>query len=279
MSPQSSGLVLANLHQVPAFSGFSSLTDLVSQDNLSRMIFKPSLFQEAAARLDVFRDLSELRAVTALPSLKERIGASALALDLRHGVQLYGAMMVFPVFNDRPDALESVGSAMSRALKDELTWPQTLTMETLGSFAVSVRRAFDIREDHLTSVQRNDLIQIAARLNEAADGLCAFNPAETYSPIQARKIGALIEVLYGCGFGSDRWRGPADALHRLTRNWGKFDTTTRREELQRLARLAGEILDDVEASYRSLFDPIGATPDFNLAGATAPLIRQLGSLV
>jgi hypothetical protein len=183
------------------------------------------------------------------------------------------------VFTDRPDSLESVGSAMSRALKDELSWPQSLTLETLGSFAVSVRRAFDIREDHLTAVQRHDLIQIAARLNEAADGLCAFNPAETYSPIQARKIGVLIEVLYGCGFGDDRWRGPADALQRLTRNWGKFDTTTRREELQRLARLAGEILDDVKASYRTLFDPIGATPDFNLAGATAPLGRQLESLV
>ncbi len=239
------------------------------------MIFKPSLFQEAAGRLNAFQDLADLRAIMGLPSAKERLGACAQALDLRHGVQVYGAMLVF---TDAPDALDSVGSSMSRAVKDELSWPQTLTLETLGSFAASVRKVFEVRSDHLMAEQRHDLMQIAARLNEASADLCAFDAAEAISPIQARKIGTLIEVLYGCGFGDDDWQGLADGLHRLTRNWGKFDVTTRTEELRRSARLAGEMLEEVKASYRNLFDPIGATPDFNLAGAIAPLVRHLDSL-
>ncbi|HSA59552.1 MAG TPA: hypothetical protein VLJ37_07690 [bacterium] len=275
ISPELSSLALAGLRQVRAFSGLSGLSDLISQDNLARLIFKPSLFQEAAVRLNAFHDLDDLRAIMGLASIKERLGACAQAIDLRHGVQIYGAMMVF---NDELDALESLGKTMSRALKDELNWPHTLTLETLGGFAASVRRTFDMRSDHLTAEQRHDLMQTAARLNEASANLCAFDPAEAISPIQARKIGTLIEVLYGCGFGDDRWQGIADALHRLTRNWGKFDVTTRTEELQRSARLAGDMLEEVKTSYRNLFDPIGGTPDLKLAGATAPLGRHLDSL-
>lgn len=240
------------------------------------MVFKPSLFQEASGRFSAFHDLADLRAIMGQASLKERLGACAQALDLRHGVQVYGAMLVF---NDGPDALESLGTAMSRALKDELNWPRSLTLETLGSFAASVRRAFDIRGDQLTAEQRHGLIQTAARLNEASADLCALDPTQAISPIQARQIGTLIETLYGCGFGDDRWQGLAEGLYRLARNWGKFDVTTRTEELRRVALLAGEMLEEVKASYRNLFDPIGATPDFNLAGATAPLGRHLESLI
>jgi hypothetical protein len=275
ISPESSDFALARLRQVPAFSGLFRLDDLMSQDNLARMIFKPSLFQDVASRLSAFHDLTDLRAIMGLPSMKERLGASAQALDLRHGVQIYGAMVVF---SEGPDTLESVGESISRALKDELSWPLEVTLATLGEFAFSVRRTFDVRENHLTAEQRHDLMQIAARLNESAVDLCAFDPAQAISPIQASKIGTLIEVLYGSGFGNDRWQGLADGLRRLTQNWGKFDVTTRTEELRRMARVAGEILDEVKESYRKLFDPIGATSDFNLAGATAPLGRHVDFL-
>lgn len=219
--------------------------------------------------------MTDLRSAVSLPSVKERLEASAAALDLRYGVQIYGAMLVF---NDRHDDLAVIQRSISRALKDELAWPPSLTLESLGNFAASVRKSFDVRGDHLTAEQRHDLMQIAALLNEASDSLCAFDPAQTLSPIQARKIATLIEVLVGGGFGDDRWQDVADGLHRLTRKWGKLDAAAREESLRRSALLARDMIEEVKASYGHLFDPIGSTPAFQITGAVAPLSRHLDSV-
>jgi hypothetical protein len=275
LSSEAADEALMNLRQVPAFSGFSALTDLASQDAVARLVFKPSLFQEGAARLKAFGDLNDLRALSLLPSIKERLKASAGLLDLRRGVQIYGAMLVF---NDRPDELEVVRRTMSRALGDRLNWPQNLTEGTLGDFAVSVRKAFDAYEDSLSAEQRHDLMQIAARLNESSAALCAFDAAEVVSPIQARKLSALIGVLYGAGFGDDRCETLSEGLRRLAHKWGKLDATKREEVLRASAALARDLLEEVESSYAALFDPIGATPDLRLTGATASLARHLASL-
>lgn len=275
LTASSRDTALEDLRQVPAFSRLSSLNALVSQQYIARLVFKPSLHQRITERLSVFDDLSELRTLVALPSVKERLKAAALALELRHGVQIYSAMLVF---SDRPDDLDVVSKSMSRALKDELNWPQSLTLETLGSFAVSTRKAFDVRGDHLTAEQRHDLMQIAARLNEVSADLCAFDPAQTMSPIQARKIATLVELLYGTGFGDDRWLDVSDSFRRLIRGGSKLDAAAREEFFRRFAALANNMLEEVKASYIHLFDPIGATPAFQLTGTIAPLSRHLAAL-
>jgi hypothetical protein len=276
LSAEAATQALADIRQVSAFSGISTLTDLVSPDAIARLVFKPSLFQEGAGRLRAFRDLEELGAMSRLPTIKERLRASAQVLDLRHGAQIYGAMLVH---SERPDELQDLQASMSRALKDELKWPRDLTTETLGDFAVSVRKTFNAHGDYLTAEQRHDLMQIAARLNGAAGDVCAFDADQDVSPIQARKLGALVALLYGSGFGDDASESVSEGLRRLARNWGKLDVMEREKRLRLLADSAKKLLEEVKTSYADLFDPIGAVPFFRLHGAIAPLTAHLAALL
>lgn len=240
--------------------------DLVSQDTIARLVFKPSLFQEAGGRLKAFHDLEDLRSVSAMPSIKDRLKACAQVLDLRHGVQIYGAMMVF---NDRPADLDTIRRSMSRSLGDRLSWSENLTTESLGELALSVRKTFDAYGEHLAAEQRHDLMQIAARLNEIADDLCDF-AAEARTPVSARKLGAVAAVLYGSGIGNDRTELLIEGLSRLARKWEKMNVGEREARLGPLNESAKILLDAARAAHASLFDPIGtaaALPAIDLLGA------------
>ncbi|HEX5038073.1 MAG TPA: hypothetical protein VFX30_13020 [bacterium] len=276
LSSGAAAQALTDLRQVSAFSGLSNLEDLVSQDAVARLVFKPSLFAEAGNRLKAFQDLEALGGVSRMPSIKERLKACASLLELRHGVQIYGAMLVH---QDKPDTLETIQSSMSRALKDELNWSQTLTAEPLGAFALSVRKAFDAHGDHLSGEQRHDLMQIAFHLSEAAGGTCAFDAGQADSPVQARKVAVLGDVIYGSGFGDDGWEIASDGLKRLARHWGKQDTAKREDALKRSAAAAKGLMEEAKASYAALFDPIGATPGFRFNGAINALSAHLAALL
>lgn len=276
LSPASAAQALTDLRQVPAFSGLSSLEDLVSQDAVARLVFKPSLFAEAGNRLKAFQSLDALRDISQLPSIKDRLKAGAPFLDLRHGVQIYGAMLVH---QDKPDPLEEIQSSMSRALKDELKWSQILTAEPLGAFAFSVRMAFDAHADHLSGEQRHDLMQIAFHLSAAAGNACAFDASQAVSPVQARKVAVLSDVIYGSGFGDGGWEIASDGLKRLARNWGKMDAAKREDALKRSAAAAKVLMEEAKDSYAALFDPIGATPGFRFNGAINALSAHLEVLL
>ena len=77
LSSSSATQALSDLRQVPAFSGLSRLEDLVSQDAVARLVFKPSLFIEAGNRLKAFQDIEVLRDVSRMPSIKDRLKACA----------------------------------------------------------------------------------------------------------------------------------------------------------------------------------------------------------
>ncbi len=149
-----------------------------------------------------------------------------------------------------------LSSSISRALKDELHWPQEVTLENLGAFAVSVRRAFDTRATDLTTEQRYHLMRLAVCLDAAAFGLCAFNAEEAGTPTEALKMATLIEVLYGCGFGDERWLTVSDRLRDVATNWETLGQGQAMEELGRYGVLAAHMLEEVKTSYHALFDPL-----------------------
>jgi len=149
-----------------------------------------------------------------------------------------------------------LGNVISRALKDELAWPEQVTLDNLGAFAVSLRRTFDARGAELSVEQRYHLMRLAICLDAAAFGLCALNPDEVNTASQALKMAALIEVLYGCGFGDERWLVVSDRLREISQNWETMGPARAKEELCRYGVLAAHMLEVVKTSYHALFDPL-----------------------
>jgi hypothetical protein len=174
------------------------------------MVVHPALFDEVSKAASIFGDLPALKETFALPTLEERLEVCAQVLDLRHGVQIFAAASEQPGKGEAKrfveSALQAAGNSKStsRVLKDELNWPHQLTFQSVGTFAVSIRKVFDAREDHLNPKQRYQLMLLASYMNAAAAEVCRFDPAEIRSPAQAVKMAALMEVLYGCGFGNER---------------------------------------------------------------------------
>jgi hypothetical protein len=285
LSAESSLHVLQDIRQVPGFGDLSDLSGLVSQDSLARMIISPERFRDVAHTLSVFNDLPALKDTFSLSRPEERLDACAPVLGLSHGVRTYWAINSQASEPGGAEtnhfvegALNALGKSMNRVLKDELNWPRRLTLETLGPFAVSVRKTFDARSDHLTTEQRRHLMRLAVCLDAASFELCAHEAGENASPSQSRKIAALIEVLFGCGFGDERWTEVSNRLDRLTRNWWKFNAAAQNEELRQCARLAAHMLEEAKRSYHALFDPLVPDPNPDPTGAMVPLSRHLDSL-
>jgi pyruvate, orthophosphate dikinase len=152
--------------------------------------------------------------------------------------------------------LERLGRSMSRAVKDDLQWPETLTLENLGAFAISLRKTFDVRGEEMKGEDRYFLMRLAIALDGAAFGLGAFHEGETGTPEQALKMATLIEVLYGTGFGDERWLAVAERLRQVSANWAALGPHRGAEEIGRYGALAAHILGDVKTSYHSLFDAL-----------------------
>ncbi|HSA59553.1 MAG TPA: PEP/pyruvate-binding domain-containing protein [bacterium] len=150
-------------------------------------------------------------------------------------------------------------SSISRALKDELHWPKQVTLDALGSFAVSLRRTFEAHGAEIDTQQRYYLMRLAIGLDATAFGLGAFNPEETGTAEQALKMATLIEVLHGTGFGDERWLAVAERLRQVHGNWPALGPDRGAEELRRYGVLAAHMLEEVKTSYHSLFDDLVRT--------------------
>jgi hypothetical protein len=252
LSSEAADSALEGIRQIPAFEGVSGLKDLVSPHNLAHMAQQPTLFTEISRILGPFGELPGLKEAFSRPELEDRILACAPALDLKHGVRLYvEAVADHPNRASEPfvrGALIAVWRSMSRVLRDELSWPQRVDLESLGPFAVSIRKAFQVRGESLTSEQRSHLMRLAAHLDAVSPEICRFEEAENLSSVQAHKIGTLIEVLYGCGFGEERCLDAPDRLHRLVRGWGKADALGVEAAFRLAAETARDLLGEAEAT-------------------------------
>jgi hypothetical protein len=125
----------------------------------------------------------------------------------------------------------------------------------LGEFAVSLRNLFTAHEGDLTGEQRYHLMRLAIALDGAAFGLAAFHEGEAGTQEQALKLATLIEVLYGTGFGDERWLMVADRLRAIYANWSAWRGDGP-EEMSRYGVLAAHMLDEGKTSYHSLFDAL-----------------------
>lgn len=153
--------------------------------------------------------------------------------------------------------LKILKGRMSASLKDLLPeWPVELTLENLGAFAVAVRNAFDAQGGEVTAEQRYYLMRLAIALDGAAFGLGVCNEGDAGTPQQALKLATLIEVLFGTGFGDERWLAVAARLRQVHANWGQLGPHQGAEELARYGALAAHMLKEGKASYHSLFDDL-----------------------
>lgn len=182
-----------------------------------------------------------------IKSFDDAIGMLEKSLSLYD--QVYGGTVNLGVLQN----------SMSRAIKDMLVWPKEVTLENLGAFAVSVRQSFDAHAEDLTGEQRYHLMRLAIALDGAAFGLGAFNEGEAGTQTQALKLATLIEVLYGTGFGDERWLAVAERLRGVFANWAALGPHQGAEELARYGVLAAHMLDEGKTSYHSLFDALVRT--------------------
>lgn len=147
-------------------------------------------------------------------------------------------------------------TSISRALKDELNWPKQVTLDTLGPFALSLRQTFESHGGEIDSQQRYYLMRLAIGLDATAFGLCAMRPDESGTAAQALKMATLIEVLYGSGFGDQRWLAVSDRLRGVAESWETLGPGAGTDELRRYGVLAAHMLEEVKTSYHSLFDDL-----------------------
>ncbi len=159
------------------------------------------------------------------------------------------------VYNGEVD-WEIIAASLGRAVKDQLELPSELTLKNLGPTAISIRDYFETYGESLSTENRYLLIRTAIALDVATYGLCVLKPEEINTSIQARKIGILIEVLYGSGCGEPVWLKVADRLRELAEQWETLPEERRTAELHRYGVLAFHFLQETRTSYHSLFDPI-----------------------
>jgi pyruvate,orthophosphate dikinase len=184
--------------------------------------------------------------------------------------------------------------SMHSSLVAKLDWPKELTLENLGAFAVSLRTAFESHASELDGQERYHLMRLAIALDGTAFGLGAFHEGETGTAEQALKIAALIEVLYGTGFGDERWLAVATRLRHVHALWPNLGPERGAEEIRRYGVLAAHMLEEGKTSYHSLFDSLvrkhgkawglsesdirSFTRSLYRTGALFPLGQQLAAL-
>ncbi|MFA5811457.1 MAG: PEP/pyruvate-binding domain-containing protein [bacterium] len=149
---------------------------------------------------------------------------------------------------------------LSPTTEDALVFPTTdnPTLAEIAALAVSVRRLWDEQRTAtfvFPSTELLKLIRLSMALQRHAFAACAVSEGDIGSAVQARNMAALINVLYGSGYGDDGWLAVAHRLENLASKWNA-DPKASARDLKLSAALAHAMVLDVQRSYHDHLDPL-----------------------
>jgi pyruvate, orthophosphate dikinase len=154
--------------------------------------------------------------------------------------------------------LGNARAGLSIEVRGYVDWPasERMSLSELSRLAISVREAFDNYGDRMDAKDRWGLMQLAVSVDRVAFGLCALEKGEAYTASQARKMSALLRVMYGTGYGHRGVLEVARRLDQLVEDWGTLSPKVREDDLYRYGVHGLHVLEEVRDTYHELFDDV-----------------------
>lgn len=218
-------------------------------DGDPRGVFREEIHNHPSqTNVDMIRQrLSEARADE---RLRDQPVINMLEEALRLAEELYEARL----------NLHESRQALRAPTRDALAFPtaDSPTLDEVAALAVSVRRLWDGQRTATTvlpSTELLELIRLSIALQHHAFAACAVSEGDVGSAVQARKMAALISVLYGSGYGDDGWLAVAHRLENLASKRDANPEASARD-LKLSAALAHAMVLDVQRSYHDHLDPL-----------------------